>query len=595
MSTPTTRNFHGVFYDKGGLVVNVKHQDFAGGAKGDGVTDDTAAIQAALNVFSGSGWNGSSWGTPSRSGRLVFPEGVYLISSTLVYNGGSNFSIIMEGAADAGLGTTGSTIRWNGAPGGTMFYAQGICRSVVRDLTFDGAQSGKNVLYCIQIDAKNTTQAGSPGSQAVVLDRVMCRIGTFASSAAFTFGHGTQNDQNDTMVLRDCFVQGAGTTTTRGILILGGGNLLHFSVLGGTYTGLGAVLECQNIYGLAVRDTTCLSSTLSDFIISAANQVVLSHVHAEQEVSARFISNTGGPSGGPSMIHIEGCTYNGVAPADDFIVSAQGAVIITGGNFINTRTGSSVPKIQVASPRNGVSGTNLGGIHSRGAMYQNADNTAAAWPFWDRAGTPNMLATGLPGVAGVYYDLFAMGASLSSFGDYGGTPAAMIPLISQDSSAGTRNFTKMRSAPNAALTDVSADAAIGLRNSDAIKFKDHTLVYTGPDLNGLSMNASDQTLVGDAAGILTSGPVKLGTVGNGFFVKEGANATMGLATLVAGTVVVSTTKVTATSRILLTHQTVGGTAGFLVVSARTGGTSFTILSSNAADTSTIAWLLVEPA
>lgn len=89
--------------------------------------------------------------------------------------------------------------------------------------------------------------------------------------------------------------------------------------------------------------------------------------------------------------------------------------------------------------------------------------------------------------------------------------------------------------------------------------------------------------------------VKITTVGNGLYVKEGSNATMGTAVLVAGTVVVNTTKVTANSRIHLTIQAPGGAVGAVYVSARTAGTSFTITSTSGTDTSTVAWMIVEPA
>lgn len=91
--------------------------------------------------------------------------------------------------------------------------------------------------------------------------------------------------------------------------------------------------------------------------------------------------------------------------------------------------------------------------------------------------------------------------------------------------------------------------------------------------------------------------IKASVVGKGLYVKEGSNATMGIATLVGGTVVVATTKVTANSRIFLTAQALGTiTVGQgLGVSARTAGTSFTILSSSAIDTSTVAWIIIEPA
>lgn len=82
---------------------------------------------------------------------------------------------------------------------------------------------------------------------------------------------------------------------------------------------------------------------------------------------------------------------------------------------------------------------------------------------------------------------------------------------------------------------------------------------------------------------------------SGLRITEGANAKQGTAILVAGESVVANTSVTANSRIFLTSQADGGTPGFLRVSARVAGTSFTITSSNALDTSTIAYEIFEPA
>jgi hypothetical protein len=94
---------------------------------------------------------------------------------------------------------------------------------------------------------------------------------------------------------------------------------------------------------------------------------------------------------------------------------------------------------------------------------------------------------------------------------------------------------------------------------------------------------------------LTTANLRIATAGRGLQVAEGANAKMGTAVLVAGAVTVATTAVTANSRIYLTSQVDGGTPGFQRVSARVAATSFTITSSNAADTSTVAWMIVEPA
>ena len=91
-----------------------------------------------------------------------------------------------------------------------------------------------------------------------------------------------------------------------------------------------------------------------------------------------------------------------------------------------------------------------------------------------------------------------------------------------------------------------------------------------------------------------TGNLKLLVAGNGIRIKEGSNAYMGTATLVAGAATVSTTVVSSNSRIFVTSQADGGTPGWLRISARVAATSFTITSSDGADTSTVAWLIIEP-
>jgi hypothetical protein len=111
-----------------------------------------------------------------------------------------------------------------------------------------------------------------------------------------------------------------------------------------------------------------------------------------------------------------------------------------------------------------------------------------------------------------------------------------------------------------------------------------TLIYDGSDVRWML-----QPLQNSYNGVY------MNTLGTGIHIKEGTNATMGQVTLVGGTKVVSTTLVTANSRIFLTVD--GGTltnVGFQYISARTAGTSFTIKSSNVLDTSNVSWMIVEP-
>jgi hypothetical protein len=92
---------------------------------------------------------------------------------------------------------------------------------------------------------------------------------------------------------------------------------------------------------------------------------------------------------------------------------------------------------------------------------------------------------------------------------------------------------------------------------------------------------------------LTTCDLDIVTAGRGVKVAEGSNAKQGTTALVGGSAVVANTSVTATSRIFLTSQADGGTPGWLRVSARTAGTSFTITSSSGTDTSTVAYEIFE--
>jgi hypothetical protein len=133
------------------------------------------------------------------------------------------------------------------------------------------------------------------------------------------------------------------------------------------------------------------------------------------------------------------------------------------------------------------------------------------------------------------------------------------------------------------------------REAGAIAFK-YSNTGSGTQVTGWTWrNLVGGTTLTDSLK-LDGSDLKLLVAGGGLYVKEGTNATMGTCTLVAGTCTVSTTKVTANSRIFLTRQTTAGTLGTSVdVTARTAGTSFVITSNGSVlDTSVVAWMIVEP-
>lgn len=83
----------GQFFDRGGAVYNVMHPDF--GARGDGVTDDTAAIQAVLD---------------EQEGTVYLPPGTYRLTTGLRLRNRRQ----LRGAGDA------SVLLWDGGSGSAL-------------------------------------------------------------------------------------------------------------------------------------------------------------------------------------------------------------------------------------------------------------------------------------------------------------------------------------------------------------------------------------------------------------------------------------------------------------------------------------------
>lgn len=109
--------------DNAGQVFNVK----ASGAKGDGSTDDTTAIQAAITA---------AWASPG--GRVFFPPGNYIVSSMLTVPG-AGFSST-RGFSMEGCGPEISRINYNSASAPTAILQVGSSNIVsgfnMRDLGF---------------------------------------------------------------------------------------------------------------------------------------------------------------------------------------------------------------------------------------------------------------------------------------------------------------------------------------------------------------------------------------------------------------------------------------------------------------------------
>ena len=200
------------------------------------------------------------------------------------------------------------------------------------------------------------------------------------------------------------------------------------------------------------------------------------------------------------------------------------------------------------------------------------------------SGTPTIVQSGLT--------VSSAGASISGASSVTDAQAGTTPIVDITNTA-SATAPILRTTANAIGDLFLGNRVAGDTNSRLV------LDTTGTGLPRIRFGpgnaAPDVNLTRPAANTLNvnAGDLDIATVGRGLQVKEGANARMGTATLVAGTVVVSNTTVTAATRIFLTCLTPGGTPGFLRVSALVAGTSFTITSGSATDTSVVSWLLVE--
>src|SRR5262245_49306890 len=108
--------------------INIKT---AYGAKGDGITDDTAAFQRALTEL----------GTAGHGNVLWIPAGTYKITSQLTLFSRIGVSIIGEDPATTILKWAGPGVFSTNSTTGSMFVISSVAYSKFDRLTFDGSGS----------------------------------------------------------------------------------------------------------------------------------------------------------------------------------------------------------------------------------------------------------------------------------------------------------------------------------------------------------------------------------------------------------------------------------------------------------------------
>src|SRR5580765_82899 len=125
------------------------------GAVGDGSTDDTTAIQNAINSL------------PVSGGDVYFPQGTYKITSTLTIGNGSTtagstrWGVNLRGAGhiraeyfgpNSPVNTSTVTLQWGGSAGGTILQIAGpLMGWGIHNICLDGMNGATTAAKCLQV------------------------------------------------------------------------------------------------------------------------------------------------------------------------------------------------------------------------------------------------------------------------------------------------------------------------------------------------------------------------------------------------------------------------------------------------------------
>lgn len=583
------------------------------GALGDNVTDDAAAIQAAVNAM------------PAAGAVLVFPPNkTFLITTPINFTGKSNFAVYGYG----------STIRCGATRITSYFNMSGASDATVEGFTFDGRVAQMPVYTSGDYPTPYNVgvYADTPGVTGLRIENCLFKnlyvMGLFCrqsnrivvSQCRFTSPVQTQ-DQNlqhlhfqtcaDVRVLQCDFDNAAPPTVATGVCgifasnITGNGIIIdgcNFNYCGRDNTGthrLGVIDFYWDVVN--ARVTNCVSrNTLAQFMRASAvrkgvianNKIYMSSIC---EIDYNILSIESGLEILPGIaIACEDITVSGNSFEDNAsrMIIAVGVfsydwggyarnTTIENNSFVNCRR-----IVDVSGPflnliiSNNVSNattttTNTGLIALKTKPLVTAPTTVLgteANSFYDGLLITGNMLTSVSAATGVLVDFPSPGptAFVGSFMITNnaiidrGTPAGN-SAIAIDARSSTPANNKVIISGN---TIENIETAFQLRDSGSVKVHGNIIRATVNEL-------------------IQSGNLSFSRINNTFR----NNPLSGLATLAAGTVTVTGADCSTGDTVMISRRVASGTEGHLSVSSVGNGT-FTILSSSATDASQVYWLVV---
>lgn len=500
------------------------------GARADGKTDDTAAIQALLNRFSN-----LNTGT-CKSGVIYFPEGTYSISRTLLYSGDNSCSMRITGGPAESRGATGSTLLWKGSPGVPMLLMVGANDVEIDHLDFNTNRVATYGIYATSDTAYDGTfqESISPGVRTVKVSGVgsvtrgtwlmtgsgrsfevvrVISVGKGTLTADFELPHSSgtvfgggpgssglffehisvlkMSGENTvglalgnptslaTSQVSEVFVENSyfagNSSALAGIKQFSAGNTKNLLILNSGFNGTqyGVILNYSANY--TIMGGTFAGIEKAD-VLSNGGWLTIIGTESEDKPGAVFVTNGGNVSSGNFTLTLISNSWQTPPPANKYVVTWNGNITLID-NMLGVNHSPYPARVQ------DVGGTFS--IFSEGNTYTNAP--AGYAPFFDKKDN-RLLPEQHTGTTP---------PNVTSLEDNGGVPGAYVNLKNTMTvSSIVSGSTRTAAASTGLIRAANGDSAVMFRNAT-----------NTADVNGLSVDAHNVLQVGGKAGI------RLGTRG----------------------------------------------------------------------------------